>query len=503
MKRMKKLFALLMTLAMVMGLGITGFAAGDTATITINNAGNGKFATVQVIEEDSTKDTGWDFVDDYADEFLNAFSYVQEGAVVDTDVNRQTIIKGMIYDQNSTATEGKEITGFDKKYAAALNSVYATIPDQNVTLDSPFTVNEAGVWVIKGLEKDYTYSPMAAYVGFSYETGKPTGLLDAKEINAKKAPTTIQKSSDDNDKIIETEREVTYTIKGTVPYVPETDDNPYYHIMDRLTGAVYNVDANSILNVNVKIGDEASYVYDKDHQVVAIDASTGTEIIQNFDLDLSELLDDNLYANQTITITYSATVKDTVIGNEVVAGDGTNDGYNKYGSDNDKLIGGEVTLTKKNNKDTVLAGAEFVLVKKIANEVSEGEEQTYTLKYATVDSNNMLTGWVDNEKDATTLTTDVNGTITVKGLDSTATYEFKETKAPEGYSINETNAVINWGTPDSELSTPVQGTSTMVDSELAALPETGGMGTTLFTIAGCVIMISAAGLFFATRKKAN
>ena len=44
MKKMKKLFAILMTMAMVMGLGITGFAETiGEATITITNAGNGKF----------------------------------------------------------------------------------------------------------------------------------------------------------------------------------------------------------------------------------------------------------------------------------------------------------------------------------------------------------------------------------------------------------------------------------------------------------------------------
>ena len=36
MKRMKKLFAILMTMAMVMGLSITGFAAEKSATITID-----------------------------------------------------------------------------------------------------------------------------------------------------------------------------------------------------------------------------------------------------------------------------------------------------------------------------------------------------------------------------------------------------------------------------------------------------------------------------------
>ena len=41
------------------------------------------------------------------------------------------------------------------------------------------------------------------------------------------------------------------------------------------------------------------------------------------------------------------------------------------------------------------------------------------------------------------------------------------------------------------------------DTKLHALPSTGGIGTTIFTIAGCLIMIAAAGLFFASRKKTN
>lgn len=39
------------------------------------------------------------------------------------------------------------------------------------------------------------------------------------------------------------------------------------------------------------------------------------------------------------------------------------------------------------------------------------------------------------------------------------------------------------------------------NTKLSTLPGTGGMGTTIFTIGGVVIMISAAGLFFANRKK--
>ena len=39
------------------------------------------------------------------------------------------------------------------------------------------------------------------------------------------------------------------------------------------------------------------------------------------------------------------------------------------------------------------------------------------------------------------------------------------------------------------------------NTKLASLPSTGGIGTTIFTIGGCIIMIIAAGLFFASRRK--
>lgn len=39
------------------------------------------------------------------------------------------------------------------------------------------------------------------------------------------------------------------------------------------------------------------------------------------------------------------------------------------------------------------------------------------------------------------------------------------------------------------------------NTKLTSLPSTGGIGTTIFTIGGCLIMIAAAGLFFASRRK--
>lgn len=53
----------------------------------------------------------------------------------------------------------------------------------------------------------------------------------------------------------------------------------------------------------------------------------------------------------------------------------------------------------------------------------------------------------------------------------------------------------------------VGGTALLEDAipntQLSKLPSTGGIGTTIFTIGGIVIMITAAGLFFANRRKNN
>ena len=74
----------------------------------------------------------------------------------------------------------------------------------------------------------------------------------------------------------------------------------------------------------------------------------------------------------------------------------------------------------------------------------------------------------------------------------------EETKAPEGYSINVDGASATIKeSKDKNVTVP----TSLKDTKLSALPSTGGIGTTIFTIGGCVVMIAAAGLFFATRKK--
>lgn len=489
MKKVKRILALLLAMAMILGMTVTASAAAK-ATITINNAGDGKFSYVKVIEADQTKDTGWDFVDGYAQYFIEAFD------IDDT----QEIIKGLIYAENPKATEGKEITGFVNKYATALKKVW-----DNMTVgteDSTIEVTAAGLYVIKGSETNYNYNPMAVFIGMSYESGKPSGVVDSATVEAKKSPTYIEKVVDDT--IVETNQEVTYTVTSTVPYFPDQDTNRWYVITDTIKGAEYKLnDDNTTMTVNVKVGDVAAPNLNKDFTVTPGEGTFTLDLTGDADFDF----DNNKYANKTITITYKAIVTGLVIDNDVIIGEGENGVDDKYGSDHEDVISGTVTLVKTDDNENEanripLAGAEFVVQKTV-----EGKTV-----YAIFDTSNKntLTGWTEDIDGATVLTTNNEGKITVNGLAPDTEYEFKETKAPEGYSINETNATVTWSDEDiteEEISNPdaapIEGNASMLDTKLASLPGTGGIGTTIFTIGGCAIMIAAAGLYFASRRKEN
>lgn len=489
MKKVKRILAVLLAMAMILGMAVSASAA-EKATITINNAGNGKFSYVQVIEADQTKDTGWDFVDGYAQYFTETF-----------DINdTQKIIKGLIYAENPVATEGEEIAGFVNKYAAALQKVWDAMSVG--TEDATIEVNEAGLYVIKGSEGNFNYNPMAVFIGMNYESGQPSGVVDAATVEAKKSPTYIEKEVDDT--IVETNQEVTYTVTSTVPYFPDQDTNRWYVITDTIKGAEYKLnDGDTTMTVNVKVGDVANPDLNKDFTVTPGEGTFTLDLTDDTDFDF----DNNKYANKTITITYKAIVTGLVIDNDVMIGEGENGVGDKYGSDHEDVISGTVTLVKtddnENTEDRIpLAGAEFVVQK-----TEEGKTV-----YAIFDTSNKntLTGWTEDIDGATVLTTNNEGKITVNGLAPDTEYEFKETKAPEGYSINETNATVTWSDEDiteEEISNsdaaPIEGNASMLDTKLASLPGTGGIGTTIFTIGGCAIMIAAAGLYFASRRKEN
>lgn len=500
MKKMRKIFAVLLTLAMVIAMSIPTFAAEKSATITVTGLDENATVTYkQIIEPDVTTATGWKFTDPV------------DAKVFSDTLSEQDIIWKLLKMNSGSekmTNEPDNVVAYSaKEFATAIGkiSTSATVNDKSGQPKKAgdagvisWTVDKAGVYVVNaysefenGAQTKYTYSPMAAYVSFN-EYNKDTGLpttLDNATITAKSSSIDITKENNETDKVVEVGKVVKYTVKTKIPYSNDATPIKKFEVTDTINGAEYvttEEEDKKILTLSLTVGSETKEVE--------------VEVNNNsFTLDLSSYLTNNEHANQSVVIRYSAKVTGTVVNNTVQWEDGNNHSQTAT----DTLYTGTVTLTKTGEKDAKLENAEFVLVRKDKD----------TTKYAVADkatdkAEYTVTSWAAEQKDATTLTTDADGNIVVKGLDDSTdqmTYEFKETKAPEGYSINETNAQVEWakeGT-DGAAATNRTGAASMTDTKLNALPSTGGIGTTIFTIAGCAIMVAAAGLFFASRKRTS
>lgn len=113
-------------------------------------------------------------------------------------------------------------------------------------------------------------------------------------------------------------------------------------------------------------------------------------------------------------------------------------------------------------------------------------ERTYTTTKPTEDA--LQVGWI---KDGTFYSFDEVG-------EDTNGYQAAYLKSEKSTTSTKTNFVENGdvgGTALLEEAIP--------NTKLSTLPGTGGIGTTIFTIGGCAIMIAAAGLYFASRRKEN
>ena len=497
--KLKKVLAVLMASAMIMGMSVTTFAATET-TITINNAGNGKFAAVQIVEPDSTADTGWRIVSGYESYFATAFG------LENTPDNMQRIIKGMIYFVDDSASEGEYLDGFEGMYQSALESIYTTIDMTNATDAQDGTAditvtddtNVAGVWAVRGEEDGFNYNPMASYIDFVSGT--------SEDIDAKKAPTSTEKSADDE--VVEIGENVTYTLESIVPFVPASDANRTYKVVDTITNGEYVTNTNEKVDLNVTLTSPDESVTQTRHYEGTI--STVSNDQQKFEADLSDLLGDpdqsienNQYANWKISITYSATVNGINVHNDVQMG-----GHDEqWASGSEDVYTGKLVLTKQ-NEDGAYQEALFAVQLTDGTPENEGKYATFTQDS---DGNYVFTGtWVDDYKvsgtgdsdgflDSAVVTTDASdGQAVVKGFDDEYTYTFVEIKAPDGYSIADPEDAV-W---DAESSNSDKtGNATVINTKLASLPSTGGIGTTIFTIGGCVIMVSAAGLYFASRRR--
>lgn len=484
----KKIGALLVAAVMVLSMCTAAFAAVKSATITVNNLDtNATISYLEIIVPDQTTETGWAFANGAADKFKEVFSGLSD---------QQIIWKLIKYaDGNAEVPTGLTLataTDFQtamSKVETDLGKSYKPVSGNTITATT------AGVYAIKATTTDdanYVYSPMAAFVSFKTYTDVPTEL-ENETVNAKRTTIKIEKSSNETDGVVEINKEVTYTVKTNVPYISDAvaNDDVNYTITDTIDGAVYSVNDEGKLVVSVKIGTAAPV--DR-----VVNVTENAEGKKQFVLDLSDVARVRTNANAEVVITYNAIVKSEVVNNSVKPNDGTP----HFTPKTNTLYTGKITMTKTDDgKEKVrLANAGFVIYR------VDGAKTYYAIVSRDTEKTNneyVVTDWTESldTAKANLIMTDSNGEAVVRGLDDSYTYNFKEIKAPEGYSVNTTDSEATWGT--NQTADNRTGTASMSDTKLNSLPSTGGMGTYLFTIISVVVMAGAAGAFFISRRKGS
>ncbi len=529
MKKIKKIFALLMTVAMVMGLSVTAFAAETTnVTIRVDNAENAEVKYLQIVEADTTSTLGWKYVDTYADDFEDvAVDDLIEIAKEEKSENKFATSDSINNTQEYEASELAEILETFKTKVLA---------DGKKVTSNTFQVTAGGLYVLVPLKNDYTYSPTLVYVPVNSNSTTPI------EVDVKGAPNTPEKElvnvtegkiedntkGDivDNDRTVTANDQVKYKVTIIYPFFSDGADNKTFKVTDTLENGTY-VDGS--LSVKVNNTDYNQYALED------LDESKISSIGGRKDFVL-DFVYDSAMAGQKVEISYTVDVNDDIsdanlLKNTVKSTIGTKENQKIIISDTVKVEFEKVDAT---NNALKLDGAVFALYEGTTDDT---ETEAPLALYADFPEGTDLSRIElpkDYEKYRDRLklndTSLETGKFSINNLDANKSYYIKEIVAPNGYKVVDTEYQLipggeATGYPKLNQETTIDNVRTLIDeyqyndftvkmpgasqeniitnTKLSALPSTGGIGTTIFTIGGCAIMIAAAGLFFATRKKAE
>lgn len=563
MKKMKKFFAMFLALAMVLGMSVTAFAATDekptnpTHTTVVGNgtaADNTKgVITVKGIEDNATV-TAYKIIEaQYNNKYegvdhFSGYHALYDAIEMPTNGDAPNITVGVL----TSIIEAMNFQGGVPANLAAGTSAISMTGN----LANGYTASNVAVgsYLVVVTNAQGIYNPLVISVSYK-NTGEALNVentvLDITNpigwAKASAAPT-----------IDKTSNKTTVNIGDTVNFKLEVGPIPFYdgqypvfNIEDNLSAGL-TINANSV-DIKVKDTKEAS-----DETAVALTdyvdpyTAVGQKLAINFVGNKTNenpngyLL--NEHQGKYIVVTYSATVADKDAINYDPYTNTATLNYNKDSNvnkgqtpdtTNDKTYSytfdlSTVAMGSKDGKDSILTKTgETTSGSTTPVNLPNAEFTLYTDAECKTVYNVAGNTYIEDGK----VTSDENGKLLIRGL-AAGNYWLKETKAPEGYSLNnkafpivisatyfETGEHIGqletWtitfdgtkvvegkdvvfdttGKATSATVTPAPTLPTIPNTKLNSLPSTGGIGTTIFTVGGCAIMIIAAGLYFSLRRR--
>lgn len=243
--------------------------------------------------------------------------------------------------------------------------------------------------------------------------------------------------------------------------------------------------------------DTNSVTISKNGAALAINTDyTLTTAAGGFTLTLTPAARAALKDNDVLVVSYQATLQPNTTTMDAYTNTATlSYGEDKSISDTADVFSGHITFEKRDNHNNILAGAKFV-VKNLDGQYAKLNGSGHTWAF---DS------WVDAVEQATVITTENTTTaVIVRGLKS-GIYTLVETEAPNGFvKGSDTEITINKELSE-EQGNRLIGLFTekaiVINTQGSELPETGGIGTTIFYIAGALLAVSAVALLIVKRRK--
>lgn len=459
--KMKKMIAMFMMFAMILGLNTVAFAAGGNNTVHVNtgdyDVNSVTFKAYRVFDVTTNGDKyGYVMTTNFV-KFFNEEGYTTDNAAYEyVKANQATITEEL---KNYIATNSTP-----EDYTAAITSGKAT-----------FSNLEDGYYIIVPSGTDF--SPNLVTVSGGEE----------KTVNLKgKDPTTEKKVEDKDWASAQVGKKVTFKVTSQVPDMTGKLDY-HFKLKDTLSKGLTMTDADFL---SVTIGNELPLEKNQYEVKLTPNNQDGTTVLE---VTIKEFIKYKDKAGSNIVFEYQAEVnKDAVTVNTV-----KNSANVAYGNDPShmedskqdevKVYTHTLTITKVDGDDRAsLAGAEFELYE---SSPAQGSAIKLVQENA-VDGNNVYrVADTTDQKTITKVVSPENGKIVIKGLKD-GKYTLKETKAPDGYNKGgDTTITIKAESNNEGETITVKGNEVTVENNSGIqLPSTGGMGTIIFVAAGvCVV----------------